>query len=690
MSEAPEKYTAADPHGQTPPKSTVAIDKDLQEFRDLLEVPTEFSNGLTWPVICGAIFCGVIMFPGSIYLWLVAGAGMGGAATWVTLIVFSEITRRAMRSLSKQEMVVLLMLSNAMIMGNVLIQVPGGPFGELIWRQYMVTSDAAQNAGIYEFPEWWAPGADSQALAERTFFHRDWAVPIALLLFTVVIAFVNDWTLGYGLYRLLSDVERLPFPLAPVGAQGATALAEGEADDKTYRWTVFSIGTMVGLAFGMIYLGVPLISSVFLEKPLMILPLPWMELSTTTENILPAVPTGVTFDLAALLIGMIIPFWAALGTFLSVAMMFILNPILHGAGVLTTWQPGMQTVDILISNQIDFYFSVVIGLLVGVTLISIFQTIKQMVRLQMERRRLRREMHNQGQLASVWATPPGRGDWSITLCVVGYFIASTVLMLVCKWLVPDFPWWFLAMLVYFYTPLITYLNARIKGMAGQHIEVPLIREAIVLVSGARGIAPWLAPIPKWDYSRIPNELRTLELTGTKVSSLFKSWAFATPALFILSFAFWSFLWKDAPIPGQMYPAARQLMDFQAKQKAILWSATTGEKGSATLFSRAFKMDYAVGGLAFAIGSYAVLALFGLPTILLFGLARGYAVIPHFIMLEFFGALIARFVLYKKFGKQKFLRAMPIVVAGVAVGTGLVGMGCVALKLIQSAISQSPF
>ena len=690
MSEENSKSTQS-PQPSDGSRSTIVIDKDLAEFRDLIETPTEFSTGFTWPVIIGAVFCGVIMFPGVIYLWLMAGLGMSEAGKWVTLIVFSEILRRALRSMSKQEMVILLMLSGAMLMGNALISVPGGPFGELIWRQYLVGSDAVQSVGLYgEFPDWFVPAPDSTALADRTFLHIDWLVPIALLLFTVFIQFIKDWTLGYGLFRLLSDVEKLPFPLAPVGAQGALALAEGEAGEKTWRWTMFSIGTMLGLAYGAIYLAVPIVSGAFLDKPLMILPLPWYELSQTTETFLPAVPTGIAFSLGIVILGFIIPFWAALGSFITVASMFVLNPILHKVGVLTTWQPGMGTVDVLISNYIDFYFSVVIGLLVGTAIISVFQTSRFLIRSWRDVARRKREMIGRGEVESLWKAPPGRGDWSIKLCFVGYFFAATALIIVCKLVVPQFGWFFLIFYAFFFIPLLTYLNARIKGIVGMHVEVPLVREAAILLSGAKGITPWLAPIPRWDYSRIPMELRALELTGTRVRSLLKVWMFATPMLFIVSMVFWQFLWQSDPIPGQGFPAAKQLLDYQIKQKVILWSANPVEEGGETLFNKAFNMKYFLGAAGGIIVAYAVLALIGLPTIVLFGLARGYATIPHFLILEFMGCCLARFYLYKKFGKKKFLHYAPVLLAGFTVGMGLSGMAAAAVKLVQSAILQAPF
>lgn len=52
-------------------------DKELEQYRDLLDVPTDFKNGFGWSTVVGIFFCGLIMLPGSIYLSLMTGGNMG-------------------------------------------------------------------------------------------------------------------------------------------------------------------------------------------------------------------------------------------------------------------------------------------------------------------------------------------------------------------------------------------------------------------------------------------------------------------------------------------------------------------------------------------------------------------------------------------------------------------------------------
>ncbi|HPD14337.1 MAG TPA: peptide transporter [Planctomycetota bacterium] len=676
------------------------IDRELEEYRNLLETPSRFGSGFTWASVAGALFCGLLMFPGAIYLGLMSGVGMNVAATWVTVIVFSEVARRALRAMTKEEMVILLMVASAMIGGSALL--PGGPFGQLIWRQFLVTSDAVKDAGLYgQFPAWFAPAPDSPALVNRTFFDSAWAVPIALLVFMAVIGFVQQFTLGYALFRLCSDVERLPFPMAPVGAQGVMALCEGEKGDRTWRWTVFSLGAMVGVAFGLVQVGVPAVSSAFLEKPIVILPIPWFDLTRVTEDILPATPTGIILDLGLVLTGFVIPFWAVVGSALSVVLTFVLNPILYRAGVLASWKPGMDTINTQVCNSMDFYFSAGIGMALGVAAVSVFQTVRQLRASLREMRANRAAIGGGASLSrgsqrgdtsppSLWATPPGRGDWSLKLCAIGYAVSAAAVVAACKALVPGFPLFFLVLFAFAYTPLTSYLNARIAGIAGLHVDIPFVREAFILLSGARGVAPWIAPMPIENYGGMAQSLRTLELTGTRLTSQVKAWLLTTPLIFVLSLVFWSFLWADAPIPCDLYPYAQKMWDLTARNTMILWTATTGEPGTVTLFERSFHPEFLGAGFGFSVLLFAVLSAFGLPTMLVYGLARGLGAMPHGLLLELTGALLARYYLHRRFGRKPFLLAAPILLAGYLVGTGLIGMVGVAIRLITSAISMAPF
>ena len=161
-------------------------------------------------------------------------------------------------------------------------------------------------------------------------------------------------------------------------------------------------------------------------------------------------------------------------------------------------------------------------------------------------------------------------------------------------------------------------------------------------------------------------------------------------IFILSFLFWSFLWKDGPIPSDMYPYAQKMWDLQAKNTMIMWTATTGEAGQLTLFDRSWNPVHVGIGGCFTVVVFTILSSFGAPTMLVNGLVRGLGQIPHGLILELLGALIARWFFHKRFGKKPFLKAAPVILAGYFTGAGLVAMAAVAIRLIVAGVSQLPF
>ena len=690
-------------------------DKELETYRSLLETSTEFKDGFGWTTAAGIFFCGLVMMPGAIYLGLMTGGDMTSAGTWVTLILFSEIARRAMKPLSKQNLVVLLHAATIMMGGSMLF--PGGPLAPLVYRSYLMGSDAVRDAGMrFSFPSWFVPPPDSPAILERNLFHMDFAIPIALVAFVMFIGLVKKYTLGYFLFRITSDVEKLAFPLAPIAAQGAMALAEeqkagkilkekgGESDPseiptdggkkKFSRWRLFTLGICFGLSFGMLQVGVPALTGLFLEKPVFLIPQPFIDTTTLTQGVLPATPTGVTFDLGIVLIGMVIPFWAVIGTFLAILITMIANPVLYHYGVLERWQPGMDTINTTFSNNIDFWMSFGIGAGIGIAVVSLFATIRALMEKLREAKKERAEHSGR----NVWETPKGRGDYPLWIALVAYTLAALLMIAVVHMLVPQFPLIFLFFFSFIYSPFISYVNARLLGIAGQTVEIPFVREGSFILSGAQGVDIWLAPIPVENYGALAQAFRVNELTGVSFWSLLKAELVALPVLFLLSLTFWAFIWNANAVPSEAFPNAQIRWELLTKQQTLLYSSTFVPPGQDPAdydirdseFMKAIHPNVIGGGVLTTVGMFTILSIFGLPVMLIYGFVRGIGELPHYMVVEVIGALLGRFYFQKKFGEKEFLRMAPTVLAGYFTGVGLIGMATIAMRLIQQAVSGAPF
>ena len=650
-------------------------DKELQEYRDLLKTPSHFEEGFDWKTVAGAIFIGFLMMPGSMYLQLVIGTGIGPAARWVTIILFAELAKRAYSDLKQQEIFLLYYMAGAAL---------HTPFQGLLWNQYLVQSDAARMLGLAELiPGWVAPPLDSPALVERSFFHRDWLIPILLLIGTQIITRVDQFGLGYALYRITSDVEKLPFPMAPVAALGTMALAESaEEREKGWKWRVFSIGSIIGLVFGAVYVLLPALSSLILLEPIRPIPIPWVELTTHTEGWLPAVATGIQLDLGLVFIGMVLPFWAVMGGLGGLLITIVANPILYRHGILNRWHPGMRTVETVFANNFDFYLSFGIGLGLAIGLIGIWHVARSFSRRGADAR---------GSLRDLFRPPPGRGDFNFWLSIGIYIFSTVSYVLLCVWLVPNFPVVFFIVYGFLYTPIISYITARMEGIAGQFVSLPLVREASFIAGakyfGYQGIEIWYAPIPIHNYGSATVSFREIELTGTSIRGIIKSEIVVFPVVMIASLLFSQFIWQLAPIPSSSYPFAQELWHLQALNTLLMQTSTL--EGN-SLFFQALNWIYVGSGTLLGVVMYLILSLFGLPVMLVYGLVRGLGQsTPHGLILEVIGALLGRFFFLRRYGAM-WRQYAPVLLAGFSCGVGLMGMFAMGLTLILKSLARLPY
>jgi len=541
------------------------VDREIEEYRSLLSAPTQYEEGFTIRTILGVLFVAFIMVPGNMYLQLMIGGGLGAAAQWVTIILFLEIAKRSFTVLKRQEVYLLFYVSMALV-----VQTGAGTmFAGLLWNQYLVQSPAAKQFGISRLiPPWVAPQPESPAIIGRTFFHRDWLLPIGLMLAGMTISRVTWFCMGYILFRLTSDVEQLPFPFAPIRAQGAMALAESSSGEEGWRWRMFSTGAMIGVVFGAIYVAIPAISGAIMPKPIQLIPIPWVDFTQITGNFLPATPLGFTAHLGPIFAGLLAPFWAVLGTFIGVTVHTIANPILHHYGYLPHWHQGMDTIRTILVNRIDFWMSFGIGVTLAIVCISFYQ-----IFIGLRRRKAGGEVQERRRLG---APPPGRGDFSIWVCALLFVLAYGTLTFIAVKLFPEFNttlWIFFIVFAFVYTPLMSFVSARMIGLVGQFVDLPLVREAAIVLSGYRGIEIWFIPFPLGNFGGQAGRFREIELTGTKFTSVLKAEVFMVPIIVGTSFMYWSYIWKLAPIPSASYPYVQLMWPLRAYTQCVWLTGT---------------------------------------------------------------------------------------------------------------------
>ncbi len=792
--------------------------QEIEEYRDLMQVPDRFENGFTIKAILGVLFVAFIMVPGNMYLSLMIGGSLGAAAEWVTIILFAEITKRSFSSLRRQEVYVLFYVAGSLIAAET------GAFEGLLYNQYLVQSPAAKQFGITKLiPTWVAPPLDSSAIIERTFLHSDWTMPIILLVLGMIISRINWFTMSYALFRLSSDYERLPFPFAPVNAQGATALAETTQGLETWRWRVFSAGAMIGLVFGTIYVALPAITDALLTEPIQLIPIPFVDFTQVTGNFIPATPLGFTAHLGPIFVGLVVPFWGVIGTFIGVAVTSIASPLLYTwtpswreEPYLNLWQQGMGTIETYFVNYVDFWMSFGLGTTVAIAVIGIYQ-ISQSVRSARANKR------DDDSPKRSFAPPAGRGDFPIWVALALYALATAGLIGIAAWLLPgiaQFIWFFL-FFGFVFTPFQSFVNARLVGMVGQTVDIPFVREATIIFSGYRGVDIWFIPFPLGNYGAQTQKFREIELTGTQFTSIIRAEIFMVPIVLFTSFLYGSYIWKLAPIPSASYPYAQLMWRLRAYQQCLYitgtmrselaidkdragwtpanlienewwywrvrlvdqeWLDSNGNLGQVgpwmptqvfysyfdqgapdivaerylrdeqlaeeeiveglpavvplrpamdtiiraprptlevkaeravpagwsfyfevdtdPLFTsswiqrstdvpwlfRALKPEVIAFGAGLGLVSFFLLSILGLPILLIFGFVRSLASIPHYVVTEIIGALLARYYFWNKYGRQEWRQFAPVLAVGFSCGMALIGMAAVGIALIQRSVS----
>ena len=177
--------------------------EDIAQYESIMPEDAPFEDGFNVKTIWATLFVGIVMLPGAIYLGLVTGQSMAGASEWVTIILFLEIAKRSFVRLKTQELIVIYWVAGGLLgLGARLgsgAHMYGGPFGGLIWDQYLIQSPAAKGLAKY-IPDWVVPPLDTPVYVERTFVHSAWIKPVLILFTVMVILRTAHLAFGYIMF----------------------------------------------------------------------------------------------------------------------------------------------------------------------------------------------------------------------------------------------------------------------------------------------------------------------------------------------------------------------------------------------------------------------------------------------------------------------------------------------------------
>jgi hypothetical protein len=238
-----------------------------------------------------------------------------------------------------------------------------------------------------------------------------------------------------------------------------------------------------------------------------------------------------------------------------------------------------------------------------------------------------------------------------------------------------------------YTPLISYTTARLEGMTGEVVMLPLIREASLILSGYKGVTVWFLPLPMDNYGLATMMYRQAELAGTKFKGIWKALFLLTPVIIIASLLFSSYIWSLADVPSPRYPFAQKMWELRAEQKCIMFSSTME---GFSLFDKAFRPWVILAGGVFGAVGFSLTNALGIPIFLMYGVMRGVGMtFPHVVIPNFIGALLGKYYFQKKMG-LKWKQYIPVVMSGYMCGTGLLTTVIVGVTFLMKSSIKLPF
>lgn len=655
-----------------------------------------YENGFTWRAVLGAIFVAFVMLPGVIFMGLMIGQDLGGAAEWVTIILFVELARRSFIVLKKQELYMLKYTVGSLssIQGG--MAVGGGVFAWMVVNRYFRNSEAFHNFGIAdEVPDWFAPFGDA-AYAPFTDLSV-WGPVIGVLVGSMVLSKITQLMLGFLAYKITADVEKLPFPMAPVHAEGAIALAETSQDKgkKNFRQYCFSVGIMCGAVFGLFYVAVPTITNAVFGKTYQLLPIPFWDLTTSYEGFLTWLfgrtmgggTMGISLNLGLLFVGFVLPWRIVIGMIVTNSLVqFLINPYLYHLGRMPHWSPGKDAIQTHVAAQVDVYLSFGIGTALAIFMVGLFGMVKGLLKYSREKQAGATGL----DISKLWTQDKARGDPPTWLALLLWVGASILFVLLSNHLINSgleeeanrFPILWLVGFAFVVSPLQTYINARMSGIAGQQVGLPMVAQAAIFASGTRRVNVWFAPMPLFNYGSQADRYREVQLTRTKFTSIFKAELFVFPLLLFASFIFWSYILGLGPVPSENYPYVQKFWPQFAQMRA-LWASSMQEGNS--LLLQSLNVNYILAGLGVAAAAFSGFGLAGISSQYIYGGLSAMMSYPHTVMMIFIGACVGRFVLRKRFGTEKWQNFAPILAVGFGAGLGLIGMLSIAINFLWVSI-----
>lgn len=636
-----------------------------------------FKPGFTWRTVLALIIAAAIFLPVNTYLMLIAGASIAGAAVYMLILLFTELSTLIGVSLTKQEITLVFALGG--------LAAGTASYLGMVFRHYQLTSHLSWSF-IDPFtgkplplviPTWYAPSIHSEAIFSRSFFHVDWIVPLVVVNVQFGLFYVlHEIALAMICSLIFVEEERLPFPLASVSAQLITTLSEREP----YHLRILTLSAIGGGIYAAIVYGLPTLTLGAVGAPIQIVPIPWVDLTAGfygIENYLPGAMFGIATDPMSWALGVLLPFKTVASIFVGSLMIWV-----FGNWLATTyfsslfplwaseWRRGMSLSLVWQRSFLRIWAVPSIGFVLALATITIIRVGRAFVRA------FKALSSARGGTAATLTYP------SLGRILIMYMSGALGSLIFFHILVPDFPIW-IAALVFPITFAAAIASTQARGETGISFTVPYLWNMLVLASGYQKPDAWFfSPVIGGDNAPGWTEMiKVATLTQTKPIDFFKAYALTVVLYNIFSFIYVSFFWAIAPIPSSQYPFTMVNWPIQLTSFGVWFSRQVAANVEMLLFSY-------IGMLGLGVAT-----LFGekyiTPWFDFVAFVTGTQTIPPYSTAMFIGGVIAR-LLAKRVGESKLLNVRNTIIAGLGMGMGTVVGVFGAITLIAKSTWLKPF
>ena len=622
-------------------------------------------SGVTPASISAILYAAFTMTPVIIFMSLSTGLvdPYRFIPVFVTLLLFTEIGRHVGKWITSQEAYVIYYMSEIVAYEAIYYQ---GLLRNLYFREAPYT----RLFGIAEkIPTWAAPPLGSWATVVRTLIAPEWALPLLVMLAGTAASILIDLGLSIIFSQLFIEVEKLPFPLAPIDSEAILTLTERRPE----KIVIFSLAAIVSFFYEFMIYGLPSITEALIGTRIQFIPYPWFDLTSIMEWVLPGAMLGLATDIATFTVGWLIPFDATLWLFIGSIAFFIIGnhlalrlPLPYFERWQKEWTPGQNIAWLWQRSMYNLWASPSIGLVLALGIYTALVSAKAIVAV----------FRSLPKLRETWRV---KGYLTFTHAYIMISIGVIIGLAISISLYPSL--WFVWIVMWAIIPIVQGLiQSRSVAEIGLGAQVPYIREAFLLSFTRPGeVAPWMIPTKTTSSAGIiVLRIKVANMVGARPVDYYKAFAITLPLVLIISFIYWQAFWSIAPIPSTFYPWSSIQWPI-ASLTFSLWVSRSIE---------IFKPDVILGFFIIFLIVGLISRKFNLP-FSLYGLAVGVQLPPPFAINYLMGAIIGK-VIERRIGKEKWETYRSVAIAGIFCGLGLSIALAVAITIIVRSVFPMPF